>query len=143
MAMPGWPGRGPHAITLLTPAFYVLVVLLALFAAMLWYLWQRYPNRRRGFEGYFEAAGIDLVFLIFGVVLTVALVAEDPHANETSFALYRVILGGYWLTFAIPMVTVASSVEARSRGRIPWLVPSVLLAGLMFAGLFLYYFYSG
>ncbi len=143
MALPPFPGRGSHAITLETPAFYVLVILLGLFGLMLWYLSTRYPNHRRGFEGYFEAAGIDLVFLIFGVMLTAILVMEDPRANATSLALYRVILGGYWLTFAIPMVTVASSIEARSRGRIAWLIPSILLAGLLFAALFLYYFYAG
>ena len=142
MAFPTWPGRGIHALTLETPAFYVLVILLGLFAAMLWYLWQAYPNHQRGFEGYFEAAGIDLAFLLFGVALIVGLVMRDPHGNQTSWALYHVILGGYWLTFAIPMVTVASSIEGRSRGRIAWLVPSILIAGLLFVALFLYYFYA-
>jgi hypothetical protein len=143
MAAPPWPGRGPHPLSLATPAFFVLLALLAVFGAMLWYLWTRYPGRRRGLEGYFEAASIDLGFLGFGVALVVGLVLADPRGNETSWALYRVVLGGYWLTFAIPVVTVASSVESRSRGRIPWLLPSLGIAAAMFGVLFLYYYYAG
>jgi len=65
---------------------------------------------------------------------------HDPRGNKTSFALYTTILTGYWLAFAIPVVTVASSIQARSRGAIPWLVPSMIVASLMFLGLFGYYY---
>lgn len=142
MELPPFPGPGAYPLTLETPAFYVLVTLLGCFALMLWYLSSAYPRRKRGLEGYFEAAGIDLAFLSFGLLLVVALVAADARANRTAWALYRVILGGYWLTFAIPVVTVASSVESRSRGRVPWLAPSLLVAALMFGALWAYYYYG-
>ncbi|MGI0053883.1 MAG: hypothetical protein ACRECR_06495, partial [Thermoplasmata archaeon] len=112
------------------------------FALMFVYLALRYPNRRRAFAGYFEAAGIDLVFLCLAVVLVVGLAVKDGRANRTSWALYEVVITGYWLTFAIPLVTVASSIESRSRGRIPWVLPSIGIAGAMFGLFFLYYFYA-
>jgi hypothetical protein len=99
-----------------------------------------HPNRKRGLEGYLEGAGVSLLFLILALVAVVVVAAHDPHGNKTSFALYTTILTGYWLAFAIPVVTVASSIQARSRGAIPWLVPSILVAALMFLGLFGYYY---
>jgi hypothetical protein len=140
--LPPLPGHGSYPLTLATPAFYVLLALLGLFALMLGYLWKSHPTHKRGFEGYYEAAGISLTFLTFSVLLVIGTVLRDPSANRTSWALYEVILSGYWLTFAIPIVTVASSVESRSRGRIPWVVPSVVVAVAMFAALFGYYFYG-
>ena len=133
------PGPGPHELSLATPAFYVLSATLALFVAMLFLLWHSYPQRKRGLEGYLDAAGVSLAFLVFGVILVVALADRDPHGNGTAYALYETILTGYWLAFAIPVVTVGSSVQARSRGAIRWLLPSVLIAIAMFFGIFAYY----
>lgn len=143
MGWPPEPGHGPYALPLATPAFGVLLALLAAFAAMFWLLRYRYPRHKRGLEGYFEAAGIDLVFLGFGTLLVIAIAFHDPHGNETSRALYQVVLSGYWFSFAIPVVTVGSSVESRSRGRIPWRIPAVVVAVAMFAVLFAYYFAVG
>jgi hypothetical protein len=140
MGLPPAPGSGAFAVTLATPSFYVLVALLFVFVAMLWALRRFYPGRKRGLEGYYEAAGIDLAFLLVGVSVVLLLVWHDPHGNRTSFALYRVVLGGLWLTFAIPVVTVGSSVQSRSRGRIPWLTPAVLIAIAMFGVLFAFYY---
>jgi len=70
----------------------------------------------------------------------VALVTHDPKGNGTAYALYETILSGYWLAFAIPVVTVGSSVQARSRGGIRWLWPSMVIAVAMFFGIFAYYY---
>jgi hypothetical protein len=139
----GWPpspGTGPYPLPLAAPAFYVLVLLLAAFLAMLWFLHRFYPQRKRALQGFFEAAGIDLAFLILGVVVVVGVAAHDPSGNRTSRALYDVVLSGYWLTFSIPVVTVGSSVEARSRGSAAWMLPSLLACGVLFLVLFGYYF---
>ena len=128
-------------LTLSTPAFYVLVGSLLLFVVMLVVLWAYHPNGKRGLEGYVDAAGVSLAFLAFGVFLVVALVLHDPSADQTSWALYETILTGYWLAFAIPVVTVGSSVQARSRGAIRWMLPAIGLAILMFFAVFAYYFY--
>lgn len=79
---------------------------------------------------------------MFGVVLVVTLTLRNPEGNQTSYALYETILTGYWLALAIPVVTVGSSVQARSRGAIRWLIPSVLFAFVMFFVLFAYYYTS-
>jgi len=134
------PGPGPHALSLSTPAFYLLAGTLGLFVAMLFLLRHFYPQRKRGLEGYLDAAGVSLAFLLFGLVLVVALATRDPHGNDTAFALYETVLTGYWLAFAIPVVTVGSSVQARSRGTIRWLVPAVVIAVVMFFVLFAYYY---
>lgn len=136
------PGPGPHELSLATPAFYLLAMTLGLFVAMLLVLRHYYPKRKRGLEGYLDAAGVSLAFLVFGLVLVVVLALQDPRGNGTAFALYDTILTGYWLAFAIPVVTVGSSVQARSRGAIRWLIPSILIAVVMFFGIFAYY-YSG
>jgi hypothetical protein len=133
------PGPGAHDLTLATPAFYLLAATLGLFVVMLLVLRHSHPNRKRGLEGYLDAAGVSLAFLVFGVVLVVALVTHDPQGNGTAYALYETILTGYWLAFAIPVVTVGSSVQARSRGSIRWLVPSMAIAVAMFFGIFAYY----
>ncbi len=70
----------------------------------------------------------------------VGLSARDPHGNRTAFALYTTVLTGYWLAFAIPVVTVGSSVQARSRGAIRWLLPAIGVAVLMFFAMFGYYY---
>jgi hypothetical protein len=134
------PGPGSDSLTLATPSFYLLLASFGLFIVMLLVLRAYYPNRRRGFEGYLEAAGVSLVFLLFGVLLVVVLVLRYPEGNPTSYALYETVLTGYWLAFAIPVVTVGSSVQARSRGAIRWLTPSVLVAVAMFFALFAYYY---
>jgi len=136
------PGPGDHSLTLLTPAFYVLSATFGLFVLMLLLLWHFYPNRKRGFEGYLDAAGVSLAFLAFGVLLVVLLSTRDPRGNDTAYALYETILTGYWLAFAIPVVTVGSSVQARSRGTIRWLVPSMVIAVAMFFALFAYYYFA-
>ena len=138
---PAPPGPGSVELSLATPAFYLLVATLWLFLVMLIVLWAYHPRRKRGLEGYLDAAGVSLAFLFFAVVLVVALVLHDPRADQTSWALYETVLTGYWLAFAIPVVTVGSSVEARSRGAIRWMFPSIALAILMFFALFAYYYY--
>ena len=130
-------------LSLQTSAFYLLVSVLAVFVAMLLVLRQQYPGRKRGLEGYMEAAGIDLAFFVFALALVVGVTLHDPMGNRTSLALYRVVLGGYWLTFAVPVVTIGSSVHARSRGSIPWLYPSLAVAALLFAALFGFYYSVG
>jgi hypothetical protein len=134
------PGPGSASLTLATPSFYLLIGLFGLFIVMLLVLRAYYPNRRRGFEGYLDAAGVSLAFLLFGVVLVIFLAYRYPEGNSTAYALYETILTGYWLAFAIPVVTVGSSVQARSRGGIRWLLPSVLVAVAMFFALFAYYY---
>jgi glycerol uptake facilitator-like aquaporin len=139
----GWPpspGSGPYPLPLNTPGFYVLVLLLAAFVGMLWVLQHYYPARKRALQGFFEAAGIDLAFLVLGVLVVVGVAAHDPSGNRTSRALYDVVLSGYWLTFSIPVVTVGSSVEARSRGSAAWMIPSLAACGVLFLILFGYYF---
>jgi hypothetical protein len=137
---PAAPGAGSVPLSLATPSFYLLVATLGLFVVMLFVLRAYYPNRKRGFEGYLEAAGVSLAFLVFGVALVVALVWHDPQGNLTSWALYQTILTGYWLAFSIPVVTVGSSVQARSRGAIRWVVPSIVVSVLMFLAIFAYYY---
>jgi len=99
-----------------------------------------HPNRKRGLEGYLEAAGVSLAFLVLSVALVVALAVHDPRGNRTSLALFETVLDGYWLALAIPIVTVGSSVQARSRGAIRWVLPSIAVTALLFVGLFGYYY---
>ena len=140
MGWPPSPGSGPYSLALAVPGFYVLVLTLGLFIVMLWVLQRRYPRRKRALEGFFEAAGVDLAFLVLSVILVVSLSLHDPSGNRTSRALYEVVLSGYWLTFSIPVVTVGSSVEGRTRGSAAWLLPSVIACGVLFFVLFGYYF---
>ncbi len=137
------PGAGSYSLTLATPSFYLLAAILGLFIVMLWYLWATHAGRRRGLEGYLDAVGVDLGFLLFGVALVIGLVAYDPNGNVTSWALYRTILSGYWFAFAIPIVTVGSSVESRSRRTIRWFYPSIVIAALLFLGIFAIYLVGG
>jgi len=134
------PGPGLHHLSLATAAFYLLAATLGLFVLMLFVLRHLYPNRKRALEGYLEAAGVSLGFLVFGLFLVVLLATRDPNGNTTAYALYETILTGYWLAFAIPVVTVGSSVQARSRGSIRWLIPSMAIAVAMFFGIFAYYY---
>ena len=134
------PGPGPIPLPLNTTPFYILLGSLVLFILMLLVLHAYYPNRKRGFEGYLEAAGVSLAFLVFAVVLVVRISTHDPHGNRTSYAFYETILTGYWLAFSIPVVTVGSSIQARSRGAIRWLAPSIALTFVMFFVVFAYYY---
>ena len=94
MALPP-PAPGTHGLTLATPAFYLLATTLGLFVLMLLLLRHYYPKRKRGLEGYLDAAGVSLGFLVFGLILVVALVTHDPKGNGTAYALYETILSGY------------------------------------------------
>ncbi len=134
------PGPGPVDLSLASPSFYALVGTLAAFVAMLVVLRTAHPQRKRAFEGYLEAAGVSLGFLLFAVGLVIALALHDPHGNRTSYALFETVLTGYWLALAIPIVTVGSSVQARSRGTIRWVLPSIAVAVLTFGALFGYYY---
>src|SRR5580658_4269634 len=127
MSLPPWPGAGRYPVTLHTPAFYLLVAIIVVFAIMYAVLCLQYPRRKRGLEGFREAATISLGFLAFSVVLVITLAMKDPAGNLSAYALDQVVLQGYWLTFSVPVVTVGSSVHTRTRGGIPWLVPSILL----------------
>jgi hypothetical protein len=140
MAWPPSPGTGPYPVDLGTPAFYVLVALLGLFVVVLWQVHVQYPRRKRILDGFFEAAGIDLAFLAFAVVLVVSLAWHDPSGNRTSVALYHVVLSGYWLTFSIPVVTIGSSVESRTGGSAAWMLPSLAACALLFLVLFGYFY---
>ncbi len=135
-----WPGPGPNPLSLAEPSFYLLVGALGAFVGMLFALRAFHPNRKRGLEGYLEAAGISLAFLVFAVAAVVALAYHDPHGNQTSLALFDTILTGYWLALALPIVTIGSSVEARSRGAIRWALPSVGVSVALFGALFAYYY---
>ncbi len=134
------PGPGTEPLSLANPSFYALVGALAVFVGMLFVLRAAHPQRKRGLEGYLEAAGVSLVFLASSVALVVALAVHDPRGNRTAHALFETVLAGYWLALAIPIVTVGSSVQARSRGTIRWVVPSIGVALLMFAAFFGYYY---
>jgi hypothetical protein len=137
------PGSGTIPLDVLGSPFYVLVGTLLVFVLMFFVLRAAHPNRKRGLDGYVEAAGVSLIFLAFSVGLVVYLALAYPHANRTSFGLFETVLSGYWLAISLPVVTVGSSVQARSRGAIRWLLPSVGLSAALFVGLFLYYFYAG
>lgn len=140
MALPPWPGSGPYALTLDAPGLYLLGLLLLTFATILVLLHRLYPGRQRAVDGFFEAASIDLAFLIVGLALVLALALSDPHGNRTSVALYRVVTLGYWYTFSIPVVTIGTSIEDRTRGAIAWKLPSLLASGALFGALFVFYY---
>ncbi|MDE1822316.1 MAG: hypothetical protein KGJ23_15530 [Euryarchaeota archaeon] len=112
-------------------SFLVLLATLALFVAM--YLALRANTRsRKALEGFREAVFVDSAFLCFSVVLVIYLAWKYPTGDHVAWALSQVVLGGLWLTFAIPVVTVGFSVHSRTRGQVAWIVPSILVA----AGLF-------
>jgi hypothetical protein len=133
------PGPGPYALPLATLGFYLLLASLGLFVLLLVVLHANYPRARRAFAGYLDAAGVSLAFLGFAVALVVYLAYRFPSGNRVAFALYTTILSGYWLAFAIPVVTVGSSVQARSRGSVRWVVPAVVAAAVAFVLIAAYY----
>jgi hypothetical protein len=134
------PGPGPFALPLATFAFYLLLGSLGLFVLLLLLLRSRYPRGRRALAGYLDAAGVNLALLGFAVALVVYLAYRFPSGNRAAFALYTTILSGYWLAFAIPVVTVGSSVQARSRGSVRWVVPAVVASAAVFVLLTAYYY---
>lgn len=136
MPWPPAPGPGSHLLALNTPPFFVLLALLGLFVGMLLLLRQSHPKARRALDGHLEASAVDIGFLAFALVLVLGLAFLYPRGNLTAYALYEVVLRGYWLAFAIPIVTVGSSVHSRSHGAIPWLWPSVGVAALLFGVFF-------
>lgn len=134
------PGPGSISLDLADSSFYVLLGTLVAFVLMWFVLRAAHPNRKRGLEGYLEAAGVSLVFLAGSVALVIYLALSDPHANRTSFALFETVLSGYWLAVSLPVVTVGSSVQARSRGAIRWFWPSMAASAVLFTALFGYYY---
>jgi hypothetical protein len=140
---PAWPGPGQYPLPLGTWAFALLVGVLALLLLMYVVLRVRHPSGRRWVQGYLDAAGVDIVFLAASVLVLIWLHLKDPLGNRSAYAIYETILDGYWLAFAIPIVTVGSSVHNRTRGGVPWRIPSVILAVAIFAGVFAYYYYAG
>jgi hypothetical protein len=134
------PGPGPYVLSLATISFYLLLGSLGLFVVLLLLLRSNYPRGRRALAGYLDAAGVSLALLGFAVVLVVYLAYRFPSGNREAFALYTTILSGYWLAFAIPVVTVGSSVQARSRGSVRWVVPAVVAAAAAFALIAAYYY---
>ena len=134
------PGAGTIPLNVVSSSFFVLLGTLAAFVLMWFVLRAAHPNRKRGLEGYLEAAGVSLAFLVLSVALVLYLAVAYPHANRTSFALFETVLSGYWLAVSLPVVTVGSSVQARSRGAIRWFWPAVGVSAALFAGLFLYYY---
>lgn len=134
------PGAGTIPLDVFSSPFFLLAGTLAAFVLMWFVLRARHPNRKRGLDGYLEAAGVSLLFLAFSVGLVVYLALAFPHANRTAFALVQTVLSGYWLAVSLPIVTVGGSVQSRSRGTIRWFVPSILVSVLVFVGVFAYYY---
>jgi hypothetical protein len=140
---PAWPGPGRYPLPLESWAFALLVGVLVLLLLMYVVLRVRHPSGRRWVQGYLDAAGVDIAFLVASVLVLVWLHLTDPLGNRSAYAIYETILDGYWLAFAIPIVTVGSSVHNRTRGGVPWRIPSAIVAVAIFAGVFAYYYYAG
>lgn len=136
------PGAGTIPLDIVSSSFFLLLGTLVAFVLMWFVLRTAHPNRKRGLDGYLEAAGVSLAFLAVSVGLVVYLAVAYPHGNRTSFALFETVLSGYWLAVSLPIVTVGSSVQARSRGAIRWFVPALLVSAALFAALFVYYLYA-
>jgi hypothetical protein len=140
---PSWPGPGGFQLTLASFAFGVLVSVLVLPALLYLALRWRHPKGKRWVQGYLEAAGVNLLFLLAAVLIVLGLYFGDPSGNRTSFAIYLTVLDGYWLAFAIPIVTVGTSVHSKTRGGVPWRLPSVVVSLAIFVVIFAYYYYYG
>lgn len=141
--LPPWPGPGGYSLPIASFAFGVLVAVLVLPLLLYLVLRWRHPKGKRWVQGYLEAAGINLLFLFMAVLVVLGLHFSYPLGNRTSFALYLTVLDGYWLAFAIPIVTVGTSVHSKSRGGVPWRVPSVVVSFVIFLVIFVYYYYYG
>jgi len=136
------PGPGTNPLPLATPGFFVLVGTLALFVVLALALRLR-TRGRRAFEGYLDAAGVSLGFLASSVALVTLLALRYPDGNRAALALYTTVLTGYWLAFAIPLVSVGASVQARSRGAIRWVAPAIAAAIAGFVLIAGYYYRLG
>ena len=135
-ALPNAPPGADFRIDLWSnPAFYLLLGVLGLFLVM-YLLLRRDTRSRRALEGFLEATQVDMTFLGGSVVLLVYLALEYPTGSRIAWSITNVVLAGYWLTFAIPIVTVGSSVHSATNGRASWLVPSILVAAGLFVVLF-------
>jgi hypothetical protein len=141
--LPAWPGPGSYPLPLATWGFGILVGVLVLLVVMYLALRLLHPAGRRWVQGYLDAAGVTLGFLLVAVVLVAAVYLGDPQGNRSSLAIYETVLQGYWLALAVPIVTVGSSVHSRTRGGVPWRIPSVVAAVVIFFVFFAYYYYYG
>jgi hypothetical protein len=142
LVLPAPPGVGQYPLPIATLGFDLLLAALFVFLVMFGVLRIAYPKRKRALEGYMEASGVNLIFLVFAVFLVFAIHQADPSGNLTSWALYETILGGYWLAIAIPVVTVGSSVHTKTRGGVPWLLPSIIAAIVLFFVVWGIYYYG-
>jgi hypothetical protein len=129
-----------YQIQLATPAFYILIAVLALFFLMYFYL-KLSTSSKRALAGFIEATEVDVAFLGSSVILLLYLAANYPSGNHVAWAMSQVILQGYWLALAIPIVTVGNTVHGKTRGSLPWRGPSVALALIVFVVL-LYIVYA-
>ncbi len=138
--LPALAGSGSsYVIDLDTANFALLVVGLVLFIGMFVLLLSR-TKSRRALRGFIDATGVSLAFLVFSLVTLLYLEDHYPSGNRAAWALAQVILQGYWLALAIPIVSVGSSVHSATRGTAAWLYPSVLVSAGLFLVLFYYYF---
>jgi phosphatidylglycerophosphate synthase len=134
-----------YSINLLSPsswpAFALIIAVLLLFFVMYFYIRWR-TSSKRALEGFIEATEIDVAFLGISIVALLYLAANYPSGNHVAWAVSQVILRGYWLAFAIPIVTVGNTIHGRTRGTLPWRGPSIAIAVALFAVIY-YLTYSG
>lgn len=137
-AQPGAPTT--YVINLATLDFALLLAALGLLIAMFFYLRMK-TESRKALAGFIEATGVDIAFLAASVFIVIYLYFRFPSGNHLAWAVAQVILQGYWLTFAIPIVTVGNSVHVKTRGMVAWRGSSIGVALLLFL-IFLYYYYT-
>ncbi len=140
MPLPPSNGAGPpqYAIQLDTPAFYILIAVLILFLLVLFALRARTASKR-ALDGFVEATGVDIAFIAFSILLVVYLALRFPDGNREAWTVAEVILGGYWLTFAIPIVTIGNTVHQKTRGAVAWRGSSIGVALVLFVVIFSLY----
>jgi hypothetical protein len=124
-----------YQIQLDTPAFGIILAVLALFFLMFFYL-KLSTTSKRALAGFIEATEVDVAFLGASVILLLYLAANYPSGNHIAWAISQVILQGYWLALAIPIVTVGNTVHGKTRGALAWRDSSIVLALILFAVLF-------
>jgi hypothetical protein len=124
-----------YQIDLNTPAFGIIIAVLALFFLMFFYL-KLSTTSKRALAGFVEATEVDVAFLGSSVILLLYLAANYPSGNHVAWAISQVVLQGYWLTLAIPIVTVGNTVHGKTRGALAWRDSSIVLALILFAVLF-------
>ncbi len=81
-------------------------------------------------------AGVRRESLVHSVGLVVALAAKDPEGNRMAYALFEAVPSGYRLAVAI----VGNSAQPRSRKQARWLIPSVVVAAVLFLTGFAFYY---